>query len=523
MSKPIACGYARVSTEDQAYRVALSNQVQKLRNSGCIKIYVDVAARSDDRREGITQLLADAEAGMVKSLTVTRLDRLTASPGLFEQIARLLTARQIQLIGLDEYIDITSADGEFSAGLQIYFGKREVRTIQLRSQKGHESRRQNRRANASVPWGYKVVNRAYTLDNTPYLCLLSDRPENGTHPGLSPADLSRDVIALFFEGGSLGKAVNLIHEKYGIFKRGHSKRSKRLTASTYVIEEGDELAGLMHSRSPRKGVFQWSFDGLARWLRSPVLRGHTAYGTRKVLGLDAAGRRRYGCDLPQEEWQIERDTHPEQRLLNEESYEAIEAMIAYNSKTRGYALIGNKDRRYPVSGLLECGMCGARMKSQASRVRAGVKVNYYRCKNSLESACSNRQSLRGDRAEELIIQALVERAEAIAAHASEPEEEIGSPELSQLQEQLRSLGQIAGENPAIEAAKAELQGQVERLTWQLRQVRQRAGVKQQDLVATLAAPYFWQELSSEERGRLFRWLVRRVVVEGDRVEVELDV
>ncbi|MDX2215537.1 MAG: fdxN element excision recombinase XisF [Oculatellaceae cyanobacterium bins.114] len=517
MSEALICGYARVSTEEQAHQVALSNQIKRLRDSGCQRIYADVASRADSQRDGILQLISDIEAGLVGELRITRLDRITASPALFEQLVDLLKAKKVALTGLDEYLDITSADGEFSAGLQIYFGKREVRTIQLRSQRGHEIRQQNRRPNPSVPWGYRSVNRTYKLDSETFLCLLSDRSE------LTRAQLARDVIDLFFVAGSLSKAVGLIHTKYGVLKRGHPKRNQQVKVASYVVEDEAELRAIAPTRNARKGVFQWSHDGLARWLRNPVLRGHTPYNTRKYLGTDAAGRKRYGNDNPREQWQVERDTHPDQRLMSEEEYEQIEQILSYNAKTRGFALIGGSDRRYPVSGLLVCGECGSRMKSQGSKVRQGKKINYYRCKNSLDKACTNTCSLRGDRAEELIIAALTTRAEAIALAADESEE-IASPELAELKEQLQRLESIPGSNPAIEAAKVDLQGQIERLIWGLKQKKVATQAKQLDLVETLQDPDYWETLSDSDKGKLFRWLVKDVVVKEDRsVRVELDV
>lgn len=515
------CGYARVSTEDQAYQVALSNQISRLRESGCQRVYVDIASRADDAREGLAKLLGDIEAGKVAEVRITRLDRITASPGLFEQLSKKLNSRSIPLKGLDEHIDIHSADGEFSAGLQIYFGKREVRTIQLRSQRGHEIRRRNKRPNASVPWGYRVVDRAYRLDTIPFLCLLEDKPDSGEFVGRSKADLGRDTIQIFFTAGSASKAVRLLHEKYGVLKRSNRKRSAEKQATSYVLGEEDSIR-LSGNRGVRN-IFQWTHDGLLRWLRNPVLRGHTPYKTRKLKGTDDAGRRVYGRDRKPDEWEIAYDTHPDQVLMTEEQYREIERIIKQNSEIRGFPLIGGNDRRYPISGLLTCGECGAKMKSQASKFRGGKWQNYYKCRNAIDKACPNKASLRGDRAEAVIIQALIDRAEVIAARAEEDEPQPDPPELQQLRDQLRGLEALPGANPAIETAKAELQVQIEQMTWKLSQQKSEAQTKRSEMIATLREENFWEQLTDEKKTKLFRWLIRRVTVSDGVPIVELDV
>lgn len=122
----LTLGLARVSTEEQAYQSALYHQIQRLREYGCDRIYADIGSRADDTREGTANAIRDIGAGIVKELVVTRLDRLTSSPELYERLVRLLREQKVSLAGTDEEIDIRSEDGEFSAGIRIYIAKREV-------------------------------------------------------------------------------------------------------------------------------------------------------------------------------------------------------------------------------------------------------------------------------------------------------------------------------------------------------------------------------------------------------------
>ncbi|MBD2082688.1 fdxN element excision recombinase XisF [Leptolyngbya sp. FACHB-17] len=521
----IIAGLARVSTEDQAYQVALSNQVQRLRDSGCDRIYGDVASRADDGREGILRLIADIEAGEIAEVRITRLDRLTASPGLFERLVKIMRDRCIPLTGLDEHIDILDEDSEFFAGLGIYIAKRELQTIRKRARKGHESRRKNDRANTCMPWGYTAVNRHYRLNNTPFLCLLSDRPSNGNdHPGMTFADLARDCISLFWDGQGLRGAIVLIHKKYGIQRFSHPKPSKeRGLAKSFVLDADDDFTLAKSHRFSNRDVFQWSHKGLRDWLLNPVLRGHTAYATREYLGLDGAGRKKYGKRLPQDQWDIRRDTHPDQALLTEAQVEEIRRILKHNGATRGKWLVSKKDRRYPISGLLRCQVCDAPMKSNATRVRQGQHFNYYTCKGKTQGRCDQNKSIRNDRAEAAIIEALTRAAERIDALRQTSEPTLEPPKLGQLREQLEGLRAL-GANPALDRARSDLESQVKRLEFNFKQEAIAKAEKQESAVEILRNPDFWQFCSEDERIRLFRWLVDTVwVQDGEIVRIALKI
>lgn len=514
----IVAGLARVSTEDQAYQVALSNQIQRLRDSGCDRVYADIASRSDNARAGLLLLIADIESGFIKEVRVTRMDRLTASPGLFERLVKLMRDRSIPLTGLDESINILDEDGEFFAGLGVFIAKREVQTIRKRSQKGHESRRNNSRANVVLPWGYTTVDRQYKLDHTPFLCLLEGRKE------FTRTDLARDCINLFFEAKSLSRALVLIHGKYGIERASHPKTQKdRGTAKSFVLNSDDDFEASRSHRTSRRGVFQWSHKGLRNWLLSPVLRGHTPYNTREFLGLDSAGRRVYGKTLPQEEWDIHLDTHPEQTLLTEDRVLLIQQMIDYNAQTKAKWLVSAKDRRYPVSGLLICQACNAPLKSQASKQRGGEWRLYYKCKNAIAGQCSQKKSVRSDRAEAAIIDALIQAATRIDALRQAPVAIEEPPELGQLRDQLAGLTAL-GSNPAFDAARSAIEGQIKKLEFNFRQESLAKFQKQESAVETLQSIEFWSEWTADEKMKLFRWLVDAVWCrDGQVVSVDLEI
>lgn len=497
-------GYTRVSTEDQAYEQTLRQHAGRLKAAGATRIYADIGSRTDDNRAGLQEIFSLVEQGKVRRVYITRLDRVTSSPGLFEKMTQVFQRHGVIMIALDENVDLHSIDGEFAAGLQIYFNQREVRTIQLRIKKSYEHRRNKRRANTSVPWGYKVEKGQYRLDHSEFLCTLSDRLT------YTKAALAKDIIHLFFETGSLSQSIKTLHTKYGIQKIASAATKKQ----SYLVIEDDDFE-YKRPRKSRAGLFVWSRDGIKKWLKNPVLRGHTPY-----LTFESSGKTRKAA--PQNEWQIEYDTHPEFTLLTEEQYQQITQVIESNHKLKGY---GSFSPQYPLTGLLFCGECGRGMKCQGvKRVKVGRRL-YYQCKNYQESACPNKKMILDTKAEEAVIDALTKRAEAIAHLAQLPTTStpIDSPELHQLKTQLEGL-EALGYNPALIEAKRQLQTQIANLqaTNKVEAQQQGAGIEQ--LLWTFGDRRTWAVLGMEDKRNAYRTFVSRVLVkDGEVVAIELKV
>ena len=84
MEKMIA-GYVRVSTEMQVERDSLTNQEEILSNFAKSKnkefrIYKDAGISAKDKdRPAFQKMLEDIEAGMIETVVVTKLDRITRS------------------------------------------------------------------------------------------------------------------------------------------------------------------------------------------------------------------------------------------------------------------------------------------------------------------------------------------------------------------------------------------------------------------------------------------------------------
>lgn len=492
-------GLARVSKEEQAFEQALKMQVERLQRAGCDRVYADIGSRDNDDRQGLQEVIKMVECEEVKSVTVVRLDRLTSSPGLFEKLSKLLQQKKVPLRVIDENVDIHSIDGEFAAGLQIYFSQRELKTIRMRVRKSYEHRRSKSQANTQTPWGYKNVKGKYQLDHTPYICLLSDRPECGEFSGRTVAELAKEMIDTFFEvGGSAGKTVKTIHKRYGILKFKQDKATSKLL----VFDKDDEFDYKRH-KGIRAGIFRWSPDGFRRWLKNPVLRGHTPYGTKDA---------QTGNKLPIEQWEIRYNTHPNERLLTEERYLAATEAIALNKRIGGFA---HKNELNTFIGILTCAVCGRNMRCQTIKA-SGEK--YYQCRSYAEDGtCTAKKMVRESVVMNAVVKALVEKHQSIAQIATAPDEIIEPPHIQQLHKQIEGLKNL-GDNPAFDEAIQKIQGQIDK--WRIEQESsKRVDAENLNLLAWACAdPDFWTTtLTKKDVQQVIRALVKEVKSEGGKV------
>jgi DNA invertase Pin-like site-specific DNA recombinase len=507
----IKAGLARVSTDKQQYAVALSNQIQRLREAGCDRIYADIASRSDENRGGVESLLMAVKAGEIESVTVTVLDRATGSPALFDRLTKILSQHGVPLHGIDEAIDIVSEGGEMVAGIGVVMAKMEVRKIRARSQRGHNSKKKNNRPNANPPFGYIARDRKYVLDARPFLCLIDGQSE------LSRSDLARDTIEIFRQNKSLTAAILAIHEKYGIWHRSTPRTAK--ASSSFILEDGDELDGVTKPRESKRSQFSWTHKGLRNWLFNPVLRGHTSYGTRALMGLDDCGRRKFSGTLPQEQWDIRRDTHPESALLTESDYEQFKMIIEINKNARPNTAkwIENQTLRYPVSGLVYCGECGGKCGAQGTKPDGhGGRRIYYKCRNAMKNACSQTKAVRNDRIETAIVAMLSREAIALDAqiNVDNPSiQSIASPELVLLREQLKGMMSL-GNSSIIAAAIDEIRLQIKRLEFEENNKVSATQKVREDLLEILSAPDYWEVILSNlsSRTEVFNRFVSKVVI-----------
>jgi len=157
-------GYTRVSTEEQTQGdyTSLDAQRQRIENFGLsMETPVDYvlcdpgySGKSLDRPQ-IQSLLRDVEAGLVSTVIVVKLDRLSRSVRDLQDLVDLFQRKNVKLVSVSEAIDTTTATGRMFVTFLSMFAQFERETIVERTTVGLSARRRQRRAYGPTPYGYR--------------------------------------------------------------------------------------------------------------------------------------------------------------------------------------------------------------------------------------------------------------------------------------------------------------------------------------------------------------------------------
>jgi DNA invertase Pin-like site-specific DNA recombinase len=101
-------GYARVSTSSQN----LENQINQLKDAGCVKIFSEKkSGKNKADRQQFNIMMDFVREGDV--LFITKLDRLARSVIDFQNIAKFLEDKNVDLKVIQQNIDTTTVDVSF--------------------------------------------------------------------------------------------------------------------------------------------------------------------------------------------------------------------------------------------------------------------------------------------------------------------------------------------------------------------------------------------------------------------------
>ena len=475
-------GYTRVSSHSLSQIKALENHKGRLIQAGCTELYWDIASRSKNDREDLNTVLDLIQRRECDKVIFIRLDRMTDNANLLEQAIQICLASGIPIVGLDDNIDFETVGGRLQARILCSLARAEVERLSERVRRGYEHIR-NRNMAFWPPFGYKRVEGRMELNHDPYLCLIDGQRS------LSQAEIGRELVATYLEIKTFRGTLRWLNETYGIqqfARRGRANRKARQSLG-------------------------FTSAGLSSWLTNPILRGHTSYG-------------RTSQQQPQhkDRWDIRHNTHPEHVLMTEDEYQAIEQILQTGTVERGWKPARVK-KVNPLSGLVYCGQCQGYCKSIPYRLHPDDCLHYYyQCKTYSLSACSQKRSVKGYVIEEAIIQALIQRAEAVNAIAQEPQDQEEPPELQALRAELAYYLDAPSERAT--ALVTDLRLQIE--SWE-RRLRAAAGksMEQRDLLLQVFGDsLYWKTLMDEEKQEIYRALVERVIVKDGQVDrVELRV
>ena len=433
-----------------------------------------------DRPE-LQRLLADVVAGKIHVIICYKVDRISRSIGQFYQVWNLLEQHGVDFASATQSLDTATSQGKLMMNLLLSFGQFEREQIGERTRdKIAASKRRGQWTGGRVVLGYNAVDKKLVVDDL-------------------EAVVVREIFSLYIQHRSALTVAQLLNES--------GRRTKR-----YRTARG-------HTQKGRT----WDKPAVLRVLKNPIFAGYIPLGDELHEG--------------EHEAIVDRDT-----------FHRVQALLDEHKKS------GNRRGRNPdylLTGLLRCGSCGSAMTTASTTTR-GKLYRYYRCcrqgKEGGES-CPSKQ-LPASAIEDFVVERIREAASdpSLVADVSAKLQQRVQHRRQELHVERKALptaiAALSVEANALVdtlagstgTARRMLEERVEALGQQLSQHESRlaevqralAALKQTEIEGRWVAETLgrfdtvWDSLTPENRLRLVRALVRRVVVDEAENEVSVE-
>ncbi|MBI3971829.1 MAG: recombinase family protein [Chloroflexi bacterium] len=353
-------GYVRVSTDMQMERDALQNQIQALESHAVahslnLRLYKDegVSAKDTDR-PALQRLIADVQACRVRSVLVTKLDRISRSLVDLLDLMRLFEQHGVKFISVRDNLDTSGPVGRFMLHILGAIAELERGITAERVAEDMKVRAKRGKWNGGLtPYGRRMEDGQLRIV-----------PEEAT--------ILRRMRELLLQTRTWrGVAVAL--NRSGLRTRGWEplERDGRVVRKGHAAEE-------------------WTPTSVKRVLLQPINAGTRVYNRRRAKGRTSAPR-------PADE-----------HVVVEDFWEPIFSRAERDHVLRVAAEIESTPPRraaspHLLSGLVEC-TCGTKMygiHNYVTTKRGRYRLGYYRCR---------RASSKGTCAAKQVPAAVVERA-----------------------------------------------------------------------------------------------------------------
>ena len=375
-----AVGYIRVSTDEQAGRghsldaqTTLIREFVAARGWHLRRIYADEGlSGSRDDRPALRQLLREAEAGHFDVVVVHAVDRLYRNLEALLSAFRFFQERRIAFVSLTENLDFTTPWGKLTLAVLGTLAEIYLDRLRAETSKGLHQRARKGLHNGSIPLGYcKGLCSRCADPNGPGYCPLLGLPDRGDGQTLVLHPVERVAVRLAFEWAATGQYSD-------------GQIARQLNATRYRPPGGQSLPLRTKRHPARGGPGPFSKDSVRDILTRPFYTGVVPY-----YGTDEQGRKRKRGNPVA----LYPGRHPP--LIPQALFERVQEvrrLLSRNPRRRGQT----PARIYPLSGLLRCDHCRARMRAQTgARGR-----RYYVCATRLQHSGDCRQpAIPADRLE----------------------------------------------------------------------------------------------------------------------------
>jgi DNA invertase Pin-like site-specific DNA recombinase len=432
--------YARYSSDSQS-EASIEDQVRTCRaraeREGWLagEVYADYAVSgASAARARFQQLLVDALAGQFEVVLAESLDRLSRDQEHIAGFHKKMAFAGVRVV--------TVADGEVSelhVGLKGTMSALFLKDLAQKTHRGLEGRVRAGRSGGGLCFGYRV-RRGLRPDGTPITGELDIEPGEAA------------IVRRVFEAYGAGKSPQAI--------------ARALNAEGVPGPRGGKWTASLLLGGARRET------GL---LRNRLYAGERVWNRQRFVKDPASGRR-VARTNPREAWIV--TAAPALAILGAEVWQAAQQRLVANrravaadSNAAGAALAAVRRPRWPLAGLVRCGLCSGPMSVVGSGGRLG-------CTNRVaRGTCGNRRTVVRDLVlrqvlaglkERLLAPALVEEfARAYVAEVNAANRERGAlqaglkAQVAKLDRQVRTLLELIKDGHGGVAMAAELR-EVER-------------------------------------------------------------
>ena len=373
--------YCRVSTDQQAeFGESIETQQSRLlefaKQSGYNpQLYVDAGfSAKDTNRPELKRLLKDIEVGLIRSVNVTKLDRITRSLQDLLSLLKTFLDYGVTFKSITQPFDTSTATGKLQLQLIgiIAEWERSITSERVSEDMRHMAR--------SGKWLGGPVSFGYTTYRAKSKELDKKRIKDAQTIAKQLCPEERKLYQDPEEASVVKKAFDLYIENQSIRAVTH-----KLNEKGFKTREG----GL------------WSLTSLRRLLSNQVYIGKFVYNRR--VG-DKKGKARKRAVT---EWITAEGLH--QPIISEAKFVKVQAILTKQSTQPV-----RKNSEYLLSGFLFCGKCKGRMHGYSAKNGQGKVFSYYKCINHSQkgsTACQG-NSVRRDQLEQAILKAIFEMKES---------------------------------------------------------------------------------------------------------------
>lgn len=367
--------YCRVST-DQQVEFGESIETQKSRlleyanQSGYQpKLYVDAGfSAKDTNRPQLKLLRQDIKSGLIRSVSVTKLDRITRSLHDLLELLREFEDYDVTFKSITQPFDTSTATGKLQLQLIgiIAEWERSITSERVSEDMRHMAKN-GKWLGGPIPFGYMTYGEKLK------------KLEEAGHK--NPQSTARQICPEDKKLYSDPEEARIIKRIFDLYLETTSIRAvtHRLNNEGYLTRAGEA----------------WSNTSIRRILGSGVYIGSLIYNRR--IGNGNGKKKKRG----ESEWITVSGTH--QPLISEATFERVQKTLQKQSKEPI-----RRNSEYLLSGILYCGKCNGRMHGFSCKNAQGKPFSYYKCMNHSQkgtSVCKG-SSVRREKLEEAIIQCI---------------------------------------------------------------------------------------------------------------------